>query len=390
MHISAIVAAGGKGERLGGGVRKQLRTVGGRTLLERSVTPFDGSERIAEIILVLPADLVASPPDFVRGIRTPVRLVAGGGRRQDSVAAGLGALAPESEIVVIHDAARPFCTPAVIGRTIDAAAECGAATAALPAFDTVKEGRVENGATLVGATLQRERVFLVQTPQAFRVDLLRDAVARGGGADATDEATLVERAGHPVRLVQGDVRNFKVTSRDDLALAEQLVSAGQVETRVGLGYDLHRFVEGRPLVLGGVSIPGPRGLLGHSDADAVCHAVTDAVLGAAGAGDIGQLYPDDDDRWKGAASIELLRDAMGAVRKLGFAVGNVDVVVVTERPKIRAVAGTMRQRLAEVLLVAPERISVKGKTGEGVGEVGRGEALVVHAIAMLTRPSDNT
>ncbi|MCE2542748.1 MAG: 2-C-methyl-D-erythritol 4-phosphate cytidylyltransferase [Acidobacteria bacterium] len=390
MHISAIVAAGGKGERLGGGVRKQLRTVGGRTLLERSVTPFDGSERIAEIILVLPADLVASPPDLVRGIRTPVRLVAGGGRRQDSVAAGLGALAPESEIVVIHDAARPFCTPAVIGRTIDAAAECGAATAALPAFDTVKEGRVEDGATLVGATLQRERVFLVQTPQAFRVDLLRDAVARGGGADATDEATLVERAGHPVRLVQGDVRNFKVTSRDDLALAEQLVSAGQVETRVGLGYDLHRFVEGRPLVLGGVSIPGPRGLLGHSDADAVCHAVTDAVLGAAGAGDIGQLYPDDEDRWKGAASIELLRDAMGAVRKLGFAVGNVDVVVVTERPKIRAVAGTMRQRLAEVLLVAPERISVKGKTGEGVGEVGRGEALVVHAIAMLTRPSDNT
>ncbi|MCY4598647.1 MAG: 2-C-methyl-D-erythritol 4-phosphate cytidylyltransferase [Acidobacteria bacterium] len=390
MHISAIVAAGGKGERLGGGVRKQLRTVGGRTLLERSVTPFDGSQRIAEIILVLPADLVASPPDLVRGIRTPVRLVAGGGRRQDSVAGGLGALAPESEIVVIHDAARPFCTPAVIGRTIDAAAECGAATAALPAFDTVKEGRVEDGATLVGATLQRERVFLVQTPQAFRVDLLRDAVARGGGADATDEATLVERAGHPVRLVQGDVRNFKVTSRDDLALAEQLVSAGQVETRVGLGYDLHRFVEGRPLVLGGVSIPGPRGLLGHSDADAVCHAVTDAVLGAAGAGDIGQLYPDDDDRWKGAASIELLRDAMGAVRKLGFAVGNVDVVVVTERPKIRAVAGTMRQRLAEVLLVAPERISVKGKTGEGVGEVGRGEALVVHAIAMLTRPSDNT
>ncbi len=390
MHISAIIAAGGTGERLGGGVRKQLRTVGGRTLLERSVTPFDGSERIAEIILVLPADLVASPPDLVRGIRTPVRLVAGGGRRQDSVAAGLAALAPESEIVVIHDAARPFCTPAVIGRTIEAAAECGAATAALPAFDTVKEGRVEDGATLVSATLPRERVFLVQTPQAFRVDLLRDAVARGGGADATDEATLVERAGHPVRLVQGDVRNFKVTSRDDLALAEQMVSAGQVETRVGLGYDLHRFEEGRPLVLGGVSIPGPRGLLGHSDADAVCHAVTDAVLGAAGAGDIGQLFPDDDDRWKGAASIELLRDAMGAVRKQGFAVGNVDVVVVTERPKIRAVAGAMRQRLAEVLLVAPERISVKGKTAEGVGEVGRGEALVVHAVAMLTRPSDNT
>ena len=367
-------------------MHKQLRTVGGRTLLERSIAPFDASERIGEIVLVLPAELVAPPPDLVRRFHTPVRLVMGGARRQDSVAAGLAAIASGSEIVVIHDAARPFCTPGLIGRTIDAAAECGAATAAIPAFDTVKEARHEDGATLVNTTLPRERIFLVQTPQAFRVEVLRQAVARGGGApDATDEATLVERTGHPVRMVQGDVRNFKVTSQDDLSLAEQMVSAGPVETRVGLGYDLHRFVEGRPLVLGGVSIPGPRGLLGHSDADAVCHAVTDAVLGAAGAGDIGQRFPDDDDRWRGAASIELLRDAMGAIRELGFAVGNVDVVVVTERPKIRAVAAEMRKRLAEVLLVAPDRVSVKGKTSEGVGEVGRGEALAVHAVAILTR-----
>lgn len=387
--ISAIIAAGGRGERLGGPVHKQLRTVGGRTLLECSIAPFDASERIGEIILVLPAELLAPPPDLVHRIRTPVRLIAGGTRRQDSVAAGLAALAPESEIVVVHDAARPFCTPGLIGRTIDAAAECGAATAALPAVDTVKEARIEDGATLVGSTLRRERIFLVQTPQAFRVDLLRGAVARAGGeAGVTDEATLVERAGHPVRMVQGDVRNFKVTSQDDLSLAEQMATAGPVETRVGLGYDLHRFAEGRPLVLGGVSIPGPRGLLGHSDADAVCHAVTDAVLGAAGAGDIGQRFPDDDDRWKGAASIELLRDAMGAVRNRGFAVGNVDVVVVTEWPKIRAVADEMRQRLADVLQVEPDRISVKGKSGEGVGEVGRGEALVVHAVATLLRPPD--
>ena len=389
VQISAIIAAGGRGERLGGPVHKQLRTVGGRTLLERSIAPFDASERIGEIVLVLPAELVAVPPGLVRRIRTPVRLVTGGARRQDSVAAGLAAVAPESEIVVIHDAARPFCTPGLIGRTIDAAAECGAATAALPAFDTVKEARIEDGATLVSATLPRERIFLVQTPQAFRVDVLRDAVARGGdGVEATDEATLVERAGHPVRVVQGEVRNFKVTSQDDLSLAERMVSAGPVETRIGLGYDLHRFVEGRPLVLGGVSIPGSRGLLGHSDADAVCHAVTDAVLGAAAAGDIGQRFPDDDERWQGASSIELLRNAMEAVRNLGFAVGNVDVVVVTERPKIRAVAEEMRQRLADALLVAPDRVSVKGKTSEGVGEVGRGEALAVHAVAILWRPAD--
>ena len=384
--IAAIIAAGGRGARLGGPVHKQLRTVGGRTLLERSIAPFDASARIGEIVLVLPPELLASPPDLIRRIRTPVRLVAGGARRQDSVAAGLAAIAPASELVVIHDAARPFCTPELIDRTIDAAAEFGAATAALPAFDTVKEGRLADGVAVVGATLPRERLFLVQTPQAFRVSLLRDAVERGrDGAEATDETTLVERAGHPVRLVPGDVRNFKVTSAADLALAEQMAAAAPLETRVGLGHDLHRFVEGRPLVLGGVTIPGARGLLGHSDADAVCHAVTDAVLGAAGAGDIGQRFPDDDDRWRGAASIELLRDAVGAVRDLGFAVGNVDVVVVTEQPKIRAFAMEMRQRLAEALHVGPERVSVKGKTGEGIGEVGRGEALVVHAVAMLTR-----
>ena len=388
MLIAAIIAAGGRGARLGGPAPKQLRTVGGRTLLERSIAPFDASARIGEIVVVLPPDVLASPPDFVHRLRTPARLVAGGARRQDSVAAGLAAIAPASEMVVIHDAARPFCTPALIDRTIDAAAESGAATAALPAVDTVKEGRVADGVAVAGATLPRERIYLVQTPQAFRVGVLRDAVERGrGGAEATDEATLVERAGHPVRLVQGDARNLKVTSRDDLERAEQMAAAGPLESRVGLGYDLHRVVAGRPLVLGGVSIPGPRGLLGHSDADAVCHAVTDAVLGAAAAGDIGQRYPDDDDRWRGARSIELLRDSVEAVRGMGFAVSNVDVVIVTEQPKIRPFAGEMRQRLADALRVGPERVSVKGKTGEGMGEVGRGEALVVHAVALLVRPA---
>ena len=391
MSVSAIIAAGGRGTRAGGGVPKQLRMLGGRTLLERSIAPFDASGRIDEIVVVLPGDLLDAPPAALERLRTPLRRVPGGARRQDSVAAGLAAISPRSELVVVHDAARPFCTPALIGRTLDAARESGAAIAALPALDTVKEGRQQDGAAFVGATLARERIYLAQTPQAFRVDVLRAALASGrGGAEATDEAALVERAGRPVRLVAGDPDNVKITSEADLAAAGRRVAAGDpaagaLETRVGLGYDLHRFVEGRPLVLGGVSIPSARGLLGHSDADAVCHAVTDAVLGAAGAGDIGRRFPDDDERWRGAVSIELLRDAVGAVEELGFAVGNVDVAVVTEQPKIRAVAEEMRQRLAEALRVAPERVSVKGKTGEGIGEVGRGEALVVHAVAMLTR-----
>ena len=391
MFVSAIIAAGGRGTRLGGGVPKQLRLLGGRTLLERSVAPFDASGRIDEIVVVLPGDLLHAQPAALGRLRTPLRCVEGGARRQDSVAAGAAAISPRSELVVVHDAARPFCTPALIGRTLDAARESGAAIAALPATDTVKECRREDGAAFVAATLARERIFLAQTPQAFRVDVLRAALACGHeGAEATDEAALAERAGLPVRLVEGDPGNVKITGEADLAAAGRRVAAGAPAAlpRVGLGYDLHRFAEGRPLVLGGVSIPSERGLQGHSDADAVCHAVTDAVLGAAGAGDIGQRFPDDDDRWRGAASIELLRDAAGAVRELGFVVGNVDVVVVTEQPKIRAFAAEMRQRLAEALQAAPEQVSVKGKTGEGIGAVGRGEALVVHAVAMLLRRPD--
>lgn len=389
MFVSAIIAAGGRGERVGGPIPKQLLRIAGRTLLERSIAPFDASDRVDEIVVVLPADLAASSPEMLRDVRTPLRIVAGGARRQDSVAAGLAVVTPTSELVVVHDAARPFCTTSLIARTLDAAQETGAAIAALPAQDTVKEGRLEGGAVVSRSTLPRERIYLAQTPQAFRIDVLRDAVSRDrddAGPDATDEAALVERAGYPVRLVPGDSRNVKITSSADLELAERMVtggaSGGSVD-RVGLGYDLHRLVEGRRLVLGGVEIPGPRGLLGHSDGDAVCHAVTDAVLGAANAGDIGGHFPDDDPQWKDASSLDLLAQAVVHIHRLGFTVQNVDVVVVTEWPKIRPVAAEMQRSLAQALRVASEQVSVKGKTGEGVGEVGRGEVLVVHAVASL-------
>lgn len=391
MFISAIIAAGGRGARLGGPAPKQLRTIGGRTLLERAVAPFDASDRIDEIVVVLPAELAAAPPAALRTGRTPVRWVAGGARRQDSVAAGFDAVAPASELVVVHDAARPFCTAGLIDRTLAAAAESGAAAAALAAVDTVKQARIEEGMTVVDSTLPRGRIFLAQTPQAFRVGVLRDAIAQGrAGAAATDEAALAELAGHRVRLVPGDPRNVKVTGPADLALAERMADAAAAAPdpgghRIGLGYDVHRFAEGRRMVLGGVEFPGPRGLLGHSDADAVCHAAADALLGAAGAGDVGRHFPDDDPRWKDASSIDLLRRASAIVRGRGFAVGNVDVVVVTEWPKIGPAADEMRRRLAEALAVAPDRVAVKGKTGEGTGEVGRGEALVVHAVASLFR-----
>ena len=386
MRVSAIIVAGGFGKRLGGAVPKILQLIGERTLLQRSIEPFDGNARINEIIVVLPTQLVVSPPEFLQTIQTPLQLVPGGTRRQDSVAAGFDLITSESDIVVVHDAARPFCTTALISKTIDAAWESGAAIAALSIYDTVKEGRSEKGLQFVKSTLDRDRVFLAQTPQAFRFDVLQKAILLGDkDVEVTHEAMLAEQAGHRVRLVQGESRNIKVTTPADLSLACEMVSRGKVGSvsRVGLGYDLHRFVDGRPLILGGVHIPGKRGLLGHSDADAICHAVADAVLGAVGAGDIGKHFPDNDARWKDFSSIELLRQATEIVRGLNYIVRNMDIVVILETPKILDYSEKMKQKLADVLGVFPDQVSIKGKTSEGVGEAGRGEVVVVHAIALL-------
>ena len=394
MFVSAIIAAGGRGERLGGVVPKQLRPIGGRTLLEWSIEPFDASDRVDEVVVVLPAELLATPLEGLRRTRTPLRTVAGGARRHDSVAAGLAAVSSTSELVVVHDAARPFCTAELIARTIAAAAESGAATAALPALDTVKQSRIDDGIPVVHSTLPRGQIFLAQTPQAFRIDVLRDAVGRGrDGHEATDEASLAERAGYPVRLVPGDPTNIKITSESDLSRACQMVDevgARGAITRVGFGYDSHRMVDGRRFVLGGVEIPGSRGLLGHSDADAVCHAISDALLGAANAGDIGCYFQDDDPRWEDASSLDLLGRVVTVIHGLGFVVNNVDVVVVTEWPKIRTVAVEMQKRLAVALCVTPAHVSVKGKTGEGLSDVARGDAVVVHAVASLARDASRS
>lgn len=380
--VTAIIAAGGSGTRLGAGRPKQLVVLGGVTILQRAVAAFDRCERIDEIVLVLPAALAGGPPLAEAPGGTRLRVVAGGPRRQDSVAKGFEA-ARGSDIVVVHDAARPFCSPDLIGRTIDAARLHGAATAALPVHDTLKQRSVGAG-RFVGRTLARDRIVRAQTPQAFRAAVLAEALRLGpAGAQATDEAGLVERAGRRVALVAGDPRNVKITTGRDLAAARRYVEETMTTGRVGLGYDLHRFAAGGPLRLGGVVIPHDRGLVGHSDADAVCHAVTDAILGAAAAGDVGRHFPDTDPRWKGASSIALLREAAGLVRSAGFVVVNVDVVVVTEHPRIAPHVERMREALAAAVGIEPGAVGVKGKTNEGVGETGRGEALAAHAVAML-------
>jgi 2-C-methyl-D-erythritol 4-phosphate cytidylyltransferase/2-C-methyl-D-erythritol 2,4-cyclodiphosphate synthase len=374
MRVTAIIAAAGAGRRLGAGRPKQLLDLGGRTMLEHATAAFVGHPRVSEVIVVLP-DVTVIPG---------VRVVAGGARRQDSVANGFDAVPADADVVLIHDAARPFVTAELIGRTIDAAATHGAAIAALQSRDTVK--RVSDAGVITG-TIPRDQVYLAQTPQGFRRDVLAKAVAVGrSGVDATDEAMLAERAGFPVHVVDGDPGNVKITTEEDLEAARaRMKTAGKPARtgRAGTGYDLHRLVDGRSLVIGGVTISSDRGALGHSDADVVCHAATDAILGAVGLGDIGRHFPDTDPRWKDADSLALLAQAAGMVAREGFEVGNLDVTVVLERPKIRDRIDEMRARVAKALDVDVSRVSIKGKTNEGVDAIGRGEAIAAHAVALV-------
>src|SRR4051794_6225057 len=310
MHVTAIIAAGGSGRRFGTAQPKQLLQVGGRAILERSVAAFLAHASVDAVIVALPPALVAAPPDYLQAPTSkPLRLVAGGDRRQDSVANAFAALGADSDVVVIHDAARPFASAGLIARTIAAATESGAAVAAVQARDTVKRtaanDAADRGDRYVAQTIPRETIYLAQTPQAFRRAVLAAALGVADGVTATDEAALAERAGYPVRLVDGEATNIKITTTDDLRIAEAIAASADSQSaianpqsaianpqsavrnpqsgvrdpqsaivRVGTGYDLHRLVEGRALVLGGVTIPSPRGALGHSDADVACHAAT--------------------------------------------------------------------------------------------------------------------
>jgi len=384
MNVAAIIAAGGRGRRIGGQKPKQFQMLGDRSLLSWAVRPFSLSSRVGEIVVVLPHDQISTSLDSSVNGDSVVKFVEGGNRRQDSVAAGLEGISSGTDIVVVHDGARPFCTEALVNRMIDAAAEFGAAIPAVPVKETVKEILPIEGRMFVRKTLPRDGLYLAQTPQAFRFDVLVAAVALGqSGVDCTDEAMLAERAGYPVCVVDGDEMNMKVTTPENMRAAEQMVIGRTPPPKIGFGYDCHRLVSGRKLVLGGVEIPHPRGLAGHSDADVVCHAVIDAMLGAGAAGDIGQLFPDDDPQWKGASSIELLSETASMLRTKGLTVGNVDIVVIAEEPKLSPFSKEITRRLAAALHVGQDQVSIKAKTAEGLGEIGRGEAISVQAIALM-------
>jgi 2-C-methyl-D-erythritol 4-phosphate cytidylyltransferase/2-C-methyl-D-erythritol 2,4-cyclodiphosphate synthase len=379
MSVGVIIVAAGRGVRAGGAIPKQFEDLGGRTMLRRSVEAFDGHPDVGELVVVLPAELVSSGGAVVGATRRRCRIVGGGPRRQDSVAAGFHAVSAEADVVLVHDAARPFVDPALIGRVVEGARTFGAAVPAVPASDTVKRATRDR---VVSQTLPRDEIWLAQTPQGFRRAVLADAVERGAsGVAATDEAMLAEAGGQPVRIVDGDPGNVKITTGADLALARARFAGSA--PRVGTGYDLHRLADGRPLLLAGVVVSAERGPIAHSDGDVVSHAAVDALLGAIGAGDIGTHFPNTDPAWKDAAGLDLLARAVAVASARGWQPASLDVTVVLERPKIATHVAEIRARLAEVLGVPPDAVSVKGKTNEGVDAVGRGEAIAAHAVAVV-------
>ncbi len=385
-----MIAAAGRGERLGRSENKAFVALGGRPLVQHSLEVLQAHPEISGVVLVVAAsDVERARAAFLsRPAPASLFIVAGGAQRADSVEAGLREVPPSCDTVLIHDGARPFLAPSLVTRCLRAAERHSAVIAAVPAADTVKE--VSDGG-VVSATLDRSRIWLAQTPQVFDRALLQEAHARAraGGISATDDASLVEKMGSPVHVVPGDPGNFKITCPEDLERAEKIVSAGGHAAergslvRTGIGYDAHRFTEARTLVLGGVRFEGEPGLLGHSDADVLCHAICDALLGAAGAGDIGRHFPDTDPRYEGVSSLSLLSQTAAMVREAGWRIVNVDAVVIAEKPRIAPRIADMRRALAQAMEIAETQVNVKGKTTEGMGFTGRGEGIAAQAVCAI-------
>ncbi len=382
MSFSAIIVAAGAGVRAGPGGAKQWRPLAGKAVARWSAEAL-AATGARELVGVIGQGQAAAAQAALAGLEG-LRLATGGEARADSVRAGLAALTgPEEEIVLIHDAARPLLSPEHVERLLATMATAPAAILALPLADTIKR---DGGDGRICETPSRAGLWRAQTPQAFRLGDIRAAYAAWpAGEDPTDEAMVAERAGIAVALVPGDPRLIKLTFPEDFAMAERL-AAPNLMIHVGQGLDAHRFGPGDRVWLCGVEIAHARSLVGHSDADAGLHALTDAILGAIGEGDIGDHFPPSDAKWKGAASDQFLAHAVALVAAKGGRIVNVDVTLVCERPRIKPHRAAMRARLAELLGVDLAAVSVKATTTEGMGFTGREEGLMAQAVASIALP----
>ncbi len=383
-RCAAVIPAAGSGSRFGAPHNKLFSLLAGEPLLTHTLRAV-AAAGFDQVVLVTQPEEREAMLALARAAGCPVTFADGGATRQQSVAHGLQQVAPEMELVAVHDGARPLATPALFRTALAAAAEHGAAVVAVPAADTVKE--VTDG--VVSRPLDRSRIWLMQTPQAMRVAWLREAIDHAGatGFDGTDEVSVIEHWGRQVRVVEGSSHNLKVTRPADAELAEALLWARRKAVdgtmRVGYGYDVHQLVEGRELWLGGVRIDHHRGLLGHSDADVLLHAICDALLGAAGLGDIGRHFPDTDPQYRGIASLKLLAATMAKVHAAGYRVGNVDATVIAERPKLAPQVPAMIAAISTTLAVAPAQVNLKATTHEQLGALGAELGIAAHAVALL-------
>ncbi len=384
--VAAIICAAGSGTRMKLELPKQYQMLAGEPMLVHTVRIFHRQPAVDRIVVVVPAEWQAKTTEMLTEhdlLDGRLTIVAGGRRRQDSVLAGLEALDETVGIVLVHDGARPLATPALIDRCRKAASVHGAAIAAVPVKDTLKRGDEQGRIT---GTVDRSGLWQAQTPQAARRNLLLAAYRAAGDIDVTDEAMLLEHAGIPVMLVEGEETNLKITRPEDLDLAENIMQqSSQPDIRIGHGFDAHRLVPGRKLVLGGVTIPYRLGLAGHSDADVLTHALCDALLGAMGAGDIGRHFPDSDAAFAGIYSIRLLEKVIALVAERGFRIGNIDITVVCQQPKLAQHLAAMQEILAESCRTDPGTVNLKATTTEKMGYTGRGEGIACHAVVLLVR-----
>ncbi|MEA3081703.1 MAG: 2-C-methyl-D-erythritol 4-phosphate cytidylyltransferase [Sphingomonadales bacterium] len=374
MATTALIVAAGTGERFGGGLPKQFRLLAGKPVLRWAVESLMRHPAVQLTRVVVADGQQANATQALEGLDIG-ELIAGGAERTDSVRAGLAAV--DGDAVLVHDAARPFCPPTVINRLLAALEFFEGAAPVLPVSDTL--ARIDDA---LGEPVDRTALARVQTPQAFRLAALKSAYDLWSGPSPTDETTVVRAAGMKVAAVDGDPALEKITLPSDFKRAEQWL-AGRLTPRTGMGFDVHAFAGDGPIMLGGIEVAHSRGLAGHSDADVVLHAITDALLGAAGLGDIGEHFPPSDVRWKGADSSLFLAQAVALVRENGAIIDHVDCTIIAEAPKVGPHRQAMRERIAQIAGLSVDQVSVKATTTEGLGFTGRREGIAAQAVASI-------